>query len=69
MTSPTRQSQFVMYLMLGKRLDPPVQPREQEVFDELARDVAAAKAKQGREVLPDDTEGGMWLGGEGVTES
>ncbi len=69
MTSPTRQAQFVLHLMLGKRLDPPVQPHEQEVFDELARDVAAAKAKQGREVMPDDTERGMWLGGEGGLES
>ena len=49
-----------MHLRMGKRLDPPVQPHEQEVFDELARDVAAAKAKQGREVLGDMTEGGMW---------
>ena len=62
---PARQTQFVMHLMLGKRLDPPVQPHEQEVFDELARDVAAAKSKQGREVIPDDTEGGLWLDGEG----
>ncbi len=54
--------------MMGKLLDPPVQPHEQEVFDELARDVAAAKAKEGREVMPDDTEGGMWLGGEGGPE-
>ncbi len=45
-----------------------VQPHEQEVFDELARDVAAAKAKQGREVIPDDTEGGMWPFGEGGLE-
>lgn len=46
-----------------------MQPHEQEVFDELARDVAAAEAKQGREVMPDDTEGGMWLDGEGGRES
>jgi hypothetical protein len=39
MTSPARQAQFVTHLMMGKRLDPPVQPHEQEVFDELARDV------------------------------
>ncbi len=58
--TPARQAQFVMHLMLGKLLDPPVQPHEQEVFDELARNVAAAKAKQGREAMPDMTEGGMW---------
>ncbi len=69
MTSPARQAQFVMHLMMGKRLDPPVQPHEQEVFDELARDVAAAKAKQGREVIPDDTEGGMWPGEGGLVEA
>ena len=57
-----------MHLMMGKLLDPPVQPHEQEVFDELARDVAAAKAKQGREVMPDDTEGGLWPYGEGGLE-
>ncbi len=69
-TTPARQAQFVMHLMLGKLLDPPVQPHEQEVFDELACDVAAAaKAKQGREVMPDDTEGGMWPFGEGGLES
>ena len=67
--TPTRQAQFVMHLMLGKLLDPPVQPHEQEVFDELARDVAAAKAKLGREVLGDMTEGGMWPFGEGGLES
>ncbi len=38
MTSLTRQAQFVTHLMLGKLLDPPVQPHEQEVFDELARE-------------------------------
>ena len=58
-----------MHLMMGKRLDPPVQPHEQEVFDELARDVAAAKAKQGREVIPDMTEGGMWPGEGGLEGS
>ncbi len=41
----------------SKLLDPPVQPHEQEVFDELGREVAAAKAKQGREVISDMTEG------------
>ena len=69
MTSPPRQAQFVLHLMLGKLLDPPVQPHERKVFDELARDVAAAKAKQGREVIPDDTEGGMWPFGEGGLEA
>ena len=58
-----------MHLMLGKRLDPPARPHEQAGFDELAREVAAAKAKQGREVIPDMTEGGMWLGGEGGLET
>ena len=58
-----------MHLMMGKLLDPPVQPHEQEVFDELARDVAAAKAKQGREVIPDMTEGGKWPYGEGGLET
>ncbi len=69
MTSPARQAEFVVHLMLGERLDPPVLPHEQEVFDELAREVAAAKAKQGREVIPDDTEGGMWPGEGGLESS
>ncbi len=69
MTSPARQAQFVMHLMMGKLLDPPVQPHEQEVFDELAREVAAAKAKQGREVIGDVTEGGTWPDGEDGLET